>query len=707
MTAPFRPADLARPAQARRVADDVLTGLPAAIVAAALAWRFGGAGAAAGAMLVAVAVIAVVAVRHAQAFDRGWLIRRLDATRRDLDDSADLLFADAAGLTPLERLQRDRLDRRLAAGTLPDLRPAWSTRRIAVAWALAAVAVAVIVNVPERRPGGLVPSREAIVAPPGVAHLVGQRLRITPPAYTGLHPSDATTLDVRAPQGSTLDWTLAFAPSPAAAALVLPDGSRTPLIRHGDKWTARRTLDRPMLYRVVPQVPAGTPLPPLHRLDAVADAPPTVRVIAPVAGLSLVTPGQRRWGLAFEARDDYGVAAVAQLHLTVAEGEGENVKFREVVVAVRGSGSATVKRFAVAPDLAALKFVAGSDLVAALEVHDNRSPGPQTARSPSLILRWPGSDGDAAGMEGVVTRALPAYFRSERQIIIDAEALIKARPHLGAAAFLAKSDAIGADQRLLRLRYGQFLGEEQEGKAEPPPPTSDAPAAATAATAAAAPPVAEDGTPATPRFGSETNTLADYGHVHDESEAATLIDPATKKLLKGALDAMWQAELNLRQGKPPMALPFAHTALGLIKQVQQATRIFLAKVGPELPAIDETRRLTGKRDGLAPRGLPPVAATAADATPAAVWAALAAPAGADAAKLAALDTWLRANPDVADPLAVAAALDAVRRDPGCGDCRRHLRALLWSALPRPAAGVMPRAAGDAAGRRYLDALGAP
>ncbi len=291
------------------------------------------------------------------------------------------------------------------------------------------VAVVALLVVPDRHPvPALAPSREGPVAP-GIPHLTGQRLRITPPAYTGLPPRDVATLDARAPVGSVLDWTLTFAPPPATAALVAPGGGTTALTRRGTVWAARRTLDRPTLYRVVPQVPAGTPLPPLHRLDAVPDAPPQVRVIAP-AGLTLVTPGQRRWPLLFEARDDYGVAPAAQLHLTVAEGEGENVKFHEVIVAVTGTGSRTVKRFAVAPDLAALKFVAGSDLVAALEVHDNRTPGPQAARSASVILRWPGSEGEAAGMAGVVTPTQPAYFRSERQIIIDAEALIRERPRL-------------------------------------------------------------------------------------------------------------------------------------------------------------------------------------------------------------------------------------------------------------------------------------
>lgn len=705
MTAAFPPADLVRPARRRRIADDMLTGAPAAAVAAAIAWRIGGLLPAVVVALIGLAIIAAVATQRARRLDRGWLIGRLDAARPDLDDSSDLLFADDGALTPLSRLQRDRIERRIAAA-MPDLRPSWSARRIALAWLAALVAVAAIVVIPDRRaPTALAPSSENVPAVPGVPRLIGQRLRIIPPAYTGLPPRDAASLDIAAPQGSRLDWTLTFAPQPQAADLVIADGRRTALTRNGDVWTARRTLDRSLLYRIVPRA-AGVALPRLHRLDAVVDAPPQVKVVAPDRSLSLVTSGQRRWPLVFAATDDYGVAVTAQLHLTIAEGEGENVKFREQAIVVHGSGSATAKRFMVDVDLPALKFVAGSDLVAQLVVADNRTPGPQAARSASVILRWPASEGEAMGMEGVVTRALPAYFRSERQIIIDAEALLKLRPRPAPPRFLAKSDSIGADQRLLRLRYGQFLGEEQEGKT-PPPPTADAVAPPTAdAPTTPAPATAEgDGKVTPPRFGSEANTLADYGHVHDESEAATLLDPGTRTSLKAALDAMWQAELHLRQGDPAAALPFAHVALGLIKQVQQATRLFVAKVGPELPAIDETRRLTGKRDGLAHRDLPLVAGTAVDPAPAAIWRALGSPGSVDPAQLAALEAWLRTAPaGVDDRLAFAAALDALRRDPGCADCRETLRGLLWRAQVRPAAAVAPRPAATAEGRRYLDAL---
>ena len=117
-------------------------------------------------------------------------------------------------------------------------------------------------------------------------------------------------------------------------------------------------------------------------------------------------------------------------------------------------------------------------------------------------------------------------------------------------------------------------------------------------------------------FGREADVLEAYGHTHDHAEAATLLDPETRATLKKALDQMWQSELHLRQGHPDQALPFAYKALEYIKQVQQATRIYLARVGPELPPIDETRRLGGDRKGIAPRALGPLARPQEDDAPA-------------------------------------------------------------------------------------------
>ncbi|MET0655021.1 MAG: hypothetical protein ABWY94_05565 [Pseudoxanthomonas sp.] len=714
---------MARPARMRSLVDDALLWSPLPLLLASLVWRWQGAVAAVAVALIVVSLLALFAWRRARRFDRYWLIRQLDARRPDMEDSADLLFADDARLNPLEQLQRARLRGRLAEGATPDLRPAWSWPRIAASWIAGMLAIAVLLLWPARQQSEpvLAPSAENLPVVPGVPRLVAQRLRIVPPAYTGLPARDEASLDAKAPQGSRLQWMLHFEPQPVAADLVFHDGTRVALARAGEDWSVSRALDKSALYRVSPRGAEKQPAPPLHRLDAVGDVPPQVKVLVPEHSLSVVTPGQRAWPLSFEVSDDYGVAANAQLRITLAQGQGENITFRERTIAVRGTGGAKLKRFSPQLDLASLGFAIGDDLIAQLTVGDNRAPKPQMAKSPSLILRWPSDLGaESTGLEGMVKKVMPAYFRSQRQIIIDAEALLKEKRKLDAERFVARSDGIGVDQRILRLRYGQFLGEEAEGGARPPPTndasthdggTHDDEHAETQSEAATAD--QHDHAPASdeakPAFGADTNVLEEFGHTHDEAEAATLLDPETRATLKKALDEMWQSELHLRQGHPQQALPYAYRALGFIKQVQQATRIFLARVGPELPPIDETRRLGGDRTGLARRELASARSTTqADDAAAETWRLLAdSPETTKEATLPLdeLERWLRANESrVPDPLAFVGAIDALRRDPSCKDCRRSLRGLLWSVLARPPAHVSRRDGEGVDGRRYLETL---
>ncbi|HSJ78538.1 MAG TPA: DUF4175 domain-containing protein, partial [Erythrobacter sp.] len=443
-------------------------------------------------------------------------------------------------------------------------------------------------------------------------------------------------------------------------------------------------------------------LQPSHRLEPVADEPPQVRVIEPASGLVMMKPGQRSWRVVFEASDDYAVDPLARLTVTTAVGEGENVSFTERSRTITGTGDPRRRRFVVDLPLAAYGFQVGSDLVAQLTVADTRTPGPHVVRGPGVILRWPSATPQQAeGLDLMAKQAMPAYFRSQRQVIIDTEALIKQRRNLSDDELMLRSDTIGVDQRLLRLRYGQFVGMEAEEAPRPPLPTSDKDTPAE--------PEHYDGdghdhgaAPESPVFGDLGNITAEYGHVHDESEAATLLDPDTRKLLKAALDAMWEAELNLRSGRPEAALPFEYKALDYIKQVQQATRIYLPRIGSQQPPIDMARRLTGKREGIVGEGAQLTPFVIEDAIPATAWRALAQPGAID---LDGLDRWVRGNSArIRDPLGVLAAIDAVRNQPGSRAVREKLRGQLWTVLTRPPAQVRRRDDGGMVGRRYMQGL---
>lgn len=712
---------LARDAARRRaLARAGLVAVPWLLVATALAWRMQAAPWSLALVATALAGAAWHAWRMGRGFDDRWLARQLDARRGDMEDSADLLFPHATPNNALERLQRERLRQRVQDGPAIELRGPWRKRGLLAGAALAGACIVAIVFYPAppstRHAAAVASPERATEARP--ARLVGQRIDITPPAYTGLPARSIDSLAAKVPEGSTLRWRLGFAPMPGQVALVFHDGERLALEREGDEWVGSRRIDKPALYRLQLEHPLPAEQASQHRLEVVVDQPPQLRALQPRRALSLVTTGQRSWNLEFEASDDHGLAPAAQLRITRTVGGGENITTRQQVVTLRGRGDATRRRYSHRIDLAALGLVAGDDLIAQLSVSDRRAPTPHTTRSPSYILRWPPEPvPTTTDLEGLVKRVMPAYFRSQRQVIIDAEALLKEKPRLAAARYLERSDAIGVDQRLLRLRYGQFLGEEAGGTPQLLP-TNDAQDTleedhAPAATAGDPHGDAHgdehpEETQRQPTFGEEQAVLEQFGHTHDHAEAATLLDPATRKLLRSALDEMWRSELNLRQGRPELALPYANRALAFIKQVQQAERIYLPRVGTQLPPIDQGRRLGGDRAGLGDRRDPLAEAAAADPTIVDAWRALAPVPSEEpmAPDLDALARWIASNETGdADPLELAAAIDALRRDPGCFECRERLRQLLWPLLPPPPAATGERRSPGRAGDAYLDALG--
>ena len=696
-----------------------LLAVPVALAISAVAWRLAGFNAATVVLLLTLLISVGVATWRARRLDRQWLVRRLD-DHPVVQDSADLLFAIPAALNPLQQRQRVHVAAALQS-RMPELRPRWPGRWVLASVITSVVMIALALGWP--RGQNAAPLFPGTAAPPATPaqppQLRSARLEITAPAYTGQAARVQSALDGKVPQDSRLHWSLRFSAQPQTAILQFHDGQRITLARDGEQWTAQWTATRPALYRVVTEPALRDTR--LYRLDVVPDRPPVVRVIAPDRSLVLGTPGQRQWPLQFEATDDYGVVATAQLKVTLAQGSGENITFREQTFSLTGTGPATQRRFARTLDLAALGATEGNDVIAQLTVRDTHTPTAQSAQSSSVILRLPSAaEIQGTDMEGMVKKTLPAYFRSQRQIIIDAEALIKQRRQLSAEEFVKRSDAIGVDQRILRLRYGQFLGEESEGGAKPPPtsdalPTSDTPAAVhdddhdhdgEQAQAQAVHDDHDHGAPtdgSAPVFGSATDVLSEYGHTHDHAEAATLLDPKTRATLKAALDQMWSSEGELRQGQPERSLPYAYKALGFIKEVQQAERIYLARVGPELPPIDESRRMSGDRADLASRTLPLRAVEAPDQAIVQVWQQLAEPASAP--DLDALTGWLRRNEArLPDPLSLAAAIEELRIAPDCADCHQALRAQLWRALLRPLPQVPRRNAPDAMGQRYLDAL---
>ncbi len=687
-------AALARQWNRRRIAGAVAVAGACATATALAALRLGGLDAAAATALGATAALgALVAARRAPV-SAAQIARHLDRTVGALEESTELALADETGLEPLGRLQRRRvlaaLDR-VPAPRLPH-RPLRRALRITAGFLAAAAALALWpagagIGAGGRATPGGDPRTDGVPSPPRVGDAT---VTIAPPAYTRRAARRTRSWDLEdVAAGARVGWRIAVAGAVDAVALVTSAGDSIPLEPDGPGHVAGAlSPDGSRLYQVVATGPGGRVASAYHRLIVIADAAPVVTVIRP--DLRTTLPAAARGPVALEvlASDDYGLADVA-IVATLTAGHGEGIRFREERLAFdrreRRPGGGWLLRRAL--DLAALGLGPGDELYFYVTARDTRRPEPNETRSETHFVTIADTSGlVAAEFSGLALDVVPEYFRSQRQIIIDTERLLEERADLPRQTFRDRSQNIGIDQHLLRLRYGEMVGDET---------VTDGPVD-----------IDPTGRP--------------EAHEHDTEENATRLARTVKETLKAALAEMWEAEVRLRTYDPHSALPYEYRALEFLKQVQQAARLYVRRTGFEPAPLEPDRnRLTGDLDGIVDRtrrrdrapadSLPAVRAGLAAA------AALAHGQGDTADHAAAIE---RAGREIArlaadDPArhletlrALRTLLTALERDATpCAGCLARAARGLWAALPAPGAAPGSRR-GPSAGvaRAYFDLL---
>ncbi len=439
---------------------------------------------------------------------------------------------------------------------------------------------------------------------------VSAELSISPPSYTGLPSTNAENMNASAISGSVLKWRLEFSSSQDLAVKLSNNrGEEILLKKSGEKFEYSDQLISSGLYAfkafwhdsLVYQSD-------YYRLEAIPDLAPKIEPSSKELYQLHFLKDTKNVQISAKISDDFLVNH-AFIVATLARGSGENVKFREVKFPITQSNfkQANISKNI---DLKALNFAPGDELYYYWAAFDNKRPTPNYTKSDTYFIVYKDtSQTEESDLATMAMNIMPEYFRSQRQIIIDTEKLIAQRKKLSKETFNSTSNEIGFDQKALRLRYGQYLGEEEESSiggvnALPSDVQTDGDMLkGFRHDHDEGEGNHEDGEKHEHQHGAEKSNdsdpvaslLADYVHSHDDGEANTYYEQSTRSLLKMALEQMWQSELHLRMYEPEKAIPFEKKALEYLKSAQQKARTFVKKTSFDPPPIKEKeKRMTGE-----------------------------------------------------------------------------------------------------------------
>jgi len=521
----------------------------------------------------------------------------LDGAVPEMEDSAALLEqADS----PIARLQQQRLFDRLDAVVSPAQLRQIVAHHVSAGYPIILVSavLAAMVWYATTRPSdveGVIPASP--VGSATAATLAQLTIKLAPPAYTGVKPSESAPRDLQTPEQTVVSWCLKDGTA-GDDKIELGNGQVLEPGKECARWTATESV----VWRWRGE---------RHTLRVIPDQPPEITITAPTQMIQDLRETATSTAMAVQVRDDYAIQR-ATLHMTLARGSGENVKFTDREMPLPASNNPKQRDWSKQWSLAELELEPGDELYFFVRATDNAGRS-QTVQSPTYTVRRPALEQEAEE-ESMAMPSLvkPASLRSQRQIIIDTEQLVAdmRSTKIAADTVRDRSERIANDQAQLRRRYGQFLGEEStlfadnagsgtggaqkdddheghdHGPGEHPQEEGHG---------------HDHGAPTRKSaIVNETqHILETYGHAHDEAENATMYDEGTKKVLRRALVAMWDAEKSLRAIAPKTALPPEHKALEAIKELQQAERIFLHKTAFTPPPIKEEKRMTGEMAGSA------------------------------------------------------------------------------------------------------------
>ncbi len=416
-------------------------------------------------------------------------------------------------------------------------------------------------------------------------------------------------MDIKAVEGSRVTWKLGFEGAVDSVSIESM-GRRRPMKENDGSYTGTSVLENSGFYNFRFTDTAGASyVSDLYAIEVTKDKAPVIILEGLKQFNSFNYDDEKRINFSASITDDFGLAN-AHIIATVSRGTGESVKFREEQLSFDNTVESGNKSLNLIKniDLDKMEMEPGDELYFYVEASDLKQPQANIARSETYFAVIKDTVDYGPGVEGGLgVDLMPDYFRSQRQLIIDTEKLISERGKLSKEEFNKTSNDLGFDQKALRLKYGQFMGDEAEGGMETGGETSgedhdhdeD--------------PLADythdhdgdnehnlveedDGHDHGEESEEGEDPLADYLHNHSDPESSTLFTDNLKAKLRQALNIMWDAELHLRLYEPEKSLPFQYEALELIQEIKNSARIYVHRIGFDPPPIKEDKRLTGELD---------------------------------------------------------------------------------------------------------------
>lgn len=544
------------------------------------------------------------------------ITRFLDRNYSFMEESASLLVLESSG-SLLEKWQKEKISDRLRSEISKIKLPKDELKKASVMGGLwLAISLILIIAKPvlsqsllkfQEQADAVASEENEQTELKSIPEIQEVRIRIEPPPYTNLSTQEYEFENISVPEQSSINWTVRTNEQGDDLRLLFSNGESLDMKSEDDSgiYSTSMIAEENRIYQLQLVNADTTVFSSFKSIEVITDQPPGFVVLQPVEKRDFITPQKRTFDIEAEIGDDYGITET-EIRATLAKGSGENVRFREQIFSfeeISGMGSKEVLgRTRLNAD--SLQMEPGDELYFYITARDNK-PEPQLARSDTYFIIYADSgEVSSIEVEGLAVDLLPEYFRSQRQIIIDTEQLLEDKPNISREEFNDRSESIGHDQNLLRQRYGEYLGQEDEM-------TTSAVESQAPSTEAEDPGAEEDGHDheeeelnemgLTNAESEATSVIPDeFFHDHGAAEMNTLFAQSPRAMLKEAVDNMWNAEMYLSTRRPEEALPYEYAALELLKAVQQANRQYTRKAGYELPPIDEDeKRLTGTFDDFA------------------------------------------------------------------------------------------------------------